>query len=112
MPKILLLGKTQNGKSTLLINMSNPGLQKETEKLKYKVSIGDGVHSCTSEISFHLVTLRQTQARVIVIDAPGLDDGRDANQDERIMVLIFEKLNKIKNINCVLILVKRGEIMG
>ena len=58
--------------------MSNPGLQEETEQLKGRVSIGNGINSCTSVISFHLVMLRQTQERVIFIDAPGLDDGRDA----------------------------------
>ena len=78
-------------------------VKEEVEQLKKKVSIGDGLHSCTSEISFHLVTLRHTQEPVIFIDAPGLDDGgeeakQDENkqdQDESIMVKILQKLGGI-----------------
>ena len=66
--------------------MGNPGLQDEVQNLKNKVKIGDGMNPCTSVISFHLVMLRQTQERVIFIDAPGLDDGRGEKQDESIMV--------------------------
>lgn len=32
MPKILLLGKTQNGKSSLLVNLCNPAKQEELKK--------------------------------------------------------------------------------
>ena len=59
-----------------------------------------------------MIVLRETQERIILIDAPGLDDGRDAKADETIMMQLMSKLSGIKNILCVLILIKRGEIIG
>jgi hypothetical protein len=59
-----------------------------------------------------MVVLRETQERIILIDAPGLDDGRDVKADETIMMQLMQKLSGIKNILCVLILIKRGEIIG
>ena len=82
-PKLLLLGKTQNGKSSLLINLCHPAAQ---EELKKKVKVGNGMESCTKDLQFYSIILRETQERVIVIDAPGLDDGTDAKADEAIMV--------------------------
>ena len=40
------------------------------------------------------------------------DKKQDEKKDEKIIAQIFEKLSKIKNINCVLILIKKGEIIG
>jgi hypothetical protein len=47
------------------------------------------MNSCTKLLAFHLVDLRETQERIILIDAPGLDDGRDAKADETIMVQLL-----------------------
>jgi predicted GTPase len=57
LPKILLLGKTQNGKSSLIINLSHRDYQ---AKLKESIKVGDGISSCTSELSFVPVVLRNT----------------------------------------------------
>ena len=57
------------------------------------------------------MTLRSTMERVIIIDTPGLDDGRNEQNDEAFMVNLFNTLSKIQNIYCVLILIKRNEIL-
>jgi predicted GTPase len=78
-----LLGKTQNGKSSLIINLSHRDHQ---EKLKESIKVGNGISPCTSELSFVPVVLRNTSECVILIDVPGLDDGRAEDQDEKIMI--------------------------
>ena len=57
------------------------------------------------------MNLRSTGRRVIMIDTPGLDD-LGGNGDEWNKLKIFEQLTNVKNINCVLIIFKNGEIMG
>jgi hypothetical protein len=49
---------------------------------------------------------------VIFIDVPGLDDGRTENQDEVIRTNIMKQITGVQNICCVLLIIKRGEIMG
>ena len=41
------------------------------------IQIGNGIESCTSEIQFIPIVLRNTNERVIMIDIPGLDDSRN-----------------------------------
>ena len=47
------------------------------------------MNSCTKILTYHLIVLRETQEKIILIDAPGLDDGRDQKADESIMVQLL-----------------------
>ena len=70
MPKVLLLGNFQTGKSSFIKSLV-------TEDLS--IEIGDGTRLCTKEITFQIGTMKGTKQKVVFIDTMGL--GSNANED-------------------------------
>ena len=63
-PKVLLIGKIQQGKSSFIQSLSSE---------KVDIAIGDGNVSCTKTIKHYPVTLRNTSQKIVFVDTPGLD---------------------------------------
>jgi len=68
-PKIILLGKSQHGKSTLLKNMLNID--------PLDAQIGNEILPYTNQIEISKEKLRGTDVSIMFIDTPGLDPTTD-----------------------------------
>ena len=60
LPKILILGKTQQGKSTLIKHLDRDN--------KIQIGIGNGVESCTKGLNTYKIYLRGVHKEVVLID--------------------------------------------
>ena len=73
-PTVLVLGKCQQGKSTIIKNMGG----EET----IEIGIGTGFQACTKEMRKWPCNLRNTGKRVNFVDVQGLDDDDKYQVDE------------------------------
>ena len=66
-PKILLIGKMQSGKTTLITKLCDSN-DPDYSQVVASCSVGDGYHACTKGVNFYKCNLRNTKQKVIFID--------------------------------------------
>ena len=114
-PKILLIGETGSGKSTLINYFCNYFHQGDLNHLQiaipYKQSpqneynLSNTAQTKTNTCTQYMFTDRMTEKQYLLVDTPGLSDTRGSEQNKMNMDQIIDTITKLGNLSTIIIVV-------